>query len=109
VEVNRAFEAAAGVTREAAAGQPIFGLFPDNPDDPNADGVSQLYASLRKVAETGLPHAMAVQRYDVRDGGGDYVERHWRPVNSPLHDEAGRLIFLLHIVEEVTADIRRSA
>lgn len=77
-------------------------MFPDNPDDPLADGVSNLYASLRIVAQTGRPHAMAVQRYDIRDPDGSFVERYWQPINSAIVDEDGRLTFLLHHVEDVT-------
>jgi PAS domain-containing protein len=104
-EVNTTYLQSSGRSREQVVGQPLFLAFPDNPDDPTADGVSHLYASLRAVAETGRTHAMADQRYDVRDGDGHFVERYWRPVNSPLHDEVGRLVFLLHVVEEVTEEV----
>jgi PAS domain S-box-containing protein len=108
VEINHAFELATGLAREQVAGQPLFLLFPDNPEDAEASGVANLYASLRRVAESGLPHAMPVQRYDVRRPDGAFEERHWRPVNAPLHDDNGRLIFLLHVVDEVTEQVRDS-
>jgi hypothetical protein len=65
-------------------------VFPDNPDDAAADGASNLYAWLRIAAETGRPHAMEVQRYDMRDPTGRFVERDWRPRNTPVFDAAGR-------------------
>ena len=108
VDVNPAFELATGVAREQAIGQPLFLLFPENPDDLNADGLSHVYASLRRVAETGAPHAMPIVRYDVRGPDGVFVERHWRPVNAPLHDEEGRLSLLLHVVDEVSDEVQRS-
>jgi PAS domain S-box-containing protein len=108
VEVNAAFEAATGLLRDEVVGRPLFMMFPDNPDQTNADGVSNIYASLRKVADTGRPHSMAVLRYDVRNAEGVFVERYWRPVNSPLHNEDGRLIYLLHIVDEVTDEILKA-
>jgi hypothetical protein len=86
-------------------GKSLFEVFPDNPNDPLADGIFNLYASLKTVAETGRPHAMAVQRYDVRSPAGGFVERHWQPVNTPLHDQNGRLVFLLHHVEDVTDQV----
>jgi PAS domain-containing protein len=101
MDVNATYLASSGRTREQVVGQPLFTAFPDNPDDPTADGVSHLYASLRQVAETGRVHAMADQRYDVSDGEGRFQPRYWRPVNRPLHDKFGRLVFLLHVVEEV--------
>ena len=51
---------------------------------------------------------MAVQRYDIRDPDGKFVERHWQPINSPIHDSDGLLIYLLHHVEDVTADVLSS-
>jgi hypothetical protein len=53
--------------------------------------------------KNGQPHAMAVQRYDIRDPQGQFVERHWQAINSPVHDRDGILIFILHHVEDVTA------
>ena len=51
---------------------------------------------------------MSVQRYDIRDLQGQFVERYWQPINSPVHDQDGLLIFLLHHVEDVTADVLSS-
>lgn len=107
VDVNAAYAAATLIARNDIVGKSLFEVFPDNPDDALADGVSNLYASLKIVAETGQPHAMAIQRYDIRDSTGEFVERHWQPVNSPIHDKDGHLVFLLHHVEDVTAEVLR--
>ena len=64
--------------------------------------MSNLYSTLRIVTRTGRPHVMAIQRYDIRDPNGQFVERHWQPINTPIHDNDARLIFLLHHVEDVT-------
>jgi hypothetical protein len=52
---------------------------------------------------------MKVQRYDVRDAAGDFAERHWRPINTPIFDDTGRLLYLLHHVADVTAEHLRAA
>ena len=106
VDINAAYAAATFIARSDVVGKSLFEVFPDNPNDALADGVSNLYASLKKVAETGQPHAMAIQRYDIRDPNGEFVERHWQPINSPIHDN-GHLVFLLHHVEDVTAQVAR--
>lgn len=105
VDINDAYAEATMTSRGDIVGRSLFEIFPDNPDDALADGVSNLYASLRTVVKTGQAHAMAIQRYDVRDPDGQFVERHWQPVNSPIHDRDGVLIYLLHHVEDVTADV----
>ncbi|MHB0773910.1 PAS domain-containing protein [Bradyrhizobium sp. 5.13L] len=105
VDINDAYAAATFISRTDVVGRSLFEVFPDNPDDPLADGVSNLYGSLRIVGETGRAHAMAIQRYDIRNPGGSFVERHWQPINSPIHDASGQLVFLLHHVEDVTAQV----
>ena len=81
------------------AGEKLFNVFPDNPGDPFADGAANLFDSLRIVAETGQSHAMAVQRYDVRGPTGKFVERYWQPLNSPVLNENGDLVFILNRVD----------
>ena len=105
VDINDAYARATLTNRDDVVGRSLFEIFPDNPDDALADGVSNLYASLRAVVKTGQPHAMAVQGYDIRDPAGQFVERHWQPINSPVHDRDGILIYILHHVEDVTADV----
>lgn len=109
VDMTDSYAAATMIDRRTAAGRPLFEIFPDNPGDRNADGASNLYASLRMVVEIGKPHAMAVQRYDVRDENGAFVERYWQPINRPVFDDLGRLLHLLHQVEDVTEDVTSAA
>ncbi|MEH2395584.1 MAG: PAS domain-containing protein [Nostoc sp.] len=51
--------------REQVVGRPFFEVFSDNPDDPNANSVQNLRASLSNVIKHRLPHTMAVQKYDI--------------------------------------------
>jgi PAS domain-containing protein len=103
VDINDAYAVATLTDRARVAGTRLFDTFPDNPDDPSADGVSNLFDSLQRAAQSGAPHAMADQRYDVRRADGSFVQRYWRPLNTPVFDEAGRLVYLLHHVADVTA------
>lgn len=96
VDINDAYAAATLTARGKVAGDKLFDVFPDNPGTPDADGVSNLYESIQRAAQSGVPHTMAIQRYDVRDDDGHFVERVWRPVNTPIFDEQGRLVFVLH-------------
>ncbi len=101
VESNAAYAAATLTTPQRTAGEKLFTVFPDNPATPTADGVSNLFESLHKTAQTGQMHVMGTQRYDVRDANGDFVIRHWHPRNIPIFDDAGQLIYLLHQAQVV--------
>lgn len=107
VDVNDSYARATMTGREYVNGKPLFEIFPDNPDCASADGVNNLYASLEIAARTGRPHTMPIQRYDVRDPNGHFVERYWSPTNTPLFDEDQHLAYLLHHVEDVTSDVCR--
>ncbi|MGO8801075.1 MAG: diguanylate cyclase [Roseiarcus sp.] len=104
--INEAYASATMIAPGRVLGKPLFEIFPDNPGDPAADGVSNLYFSLRIAGETGEPHAMPIQRYDVRAPDGQFVERYWRPVNKPVFGAQQRLLYLLHHVEDVTREAR---
>jgi signal transduction histidine kinase/ActR/RegA family two-component response regulator len=106
VAVNEAYLAATTTDRNALLGRPIFEAFPDNPDDPTADGVHNLRRSLETVLATGEADTMALQRYDIpvdrNDAGQHFVERYWSPVNVPVFGADGRLTHIIHRVEDVT-------
>jgi len=108
VAASDAYLTATMIRREDAVGRDIFDVLPDNPDDPHATGVANLRASLRRVLKHGRPDTMAVQRYDIRrpaSEGGRFEARYWSPVNSPVLD-GGRVRYIIHRVEDVTAYMR---
>ena len=107
--VSAAYLAATMTRREEILDRDIFDVFPDNPDDPTATGVSNLRASLLRVIEDRVSDTMAVQKYDVRrpaSEGGGFEERHWSPVNSPVLNDTGDVAWIIHRVEDVTEFIR---
>jgi hypothetical protein len=104
VDATAPYAEATLTRRHRIAGDKLFDTFPDNPDTPEANGVSNLYESIQRAAQSGRAHSMAIQRYDVRTPDGTFVERHWRPVNIPIFDDAGRLLYILHGVGEVPAE-----
>lgn len=105
-----AYLAATMTEREAILGKALFDVFPDSPNDPNATGVANLRSSLARVISTGEPDMMAVQKYDIRNPKqkkSGFEERHWSPMNSPVFDAKGKLAYILHRVEDVTAFMRQ--
>jgi signal transduction histidine kinase/CheY-like chemotaxis protein len=109
VAVSDAYLRATMTERAAIVGRGLFEVFPDNPADPAATGVSNLRASLARVLDLRRPDAMAVQKYDIRrpeaEGGG-FEERYWSPVNSPVLGLGGRVAYIIHRVEDVTEFVR---
>jgi signal transduction histidine kinase/ActR/RegA family two-component response regulator len=109
VAASDAYLAATMTQRDEIVGRGIFDVFPDNPDDPEATGVSNLSASLERVRRQRVPNAMAIQKYDIRrpeEEGGGFEERFWSPRNTPILDESGRLVYIIHRVDDVTEFVR---
>lgn len=61
IAVTDAYARAAMLPAEAMIGRALFEVFPDNPDDPDADGVKNLRASLERVRERKQRDEMPVQ------------------------------------------------
>src|SRR5258705_12012527 len=109
IAVSDAYLRATMTQRQAIMGRGVFEVFPDNPDDPAATGVQNLRASLNRVLTARAADTMAVQQYDIArpaSEGGGFEVRFWSPVNSPVLDSSGRLIYIIHRVEDVTAFVR---
>ncbi len=92
--------------RNDILGRGLFEVFPDNPDNPAADGVSNLRASLNFVLANKTPHTMADQRYDVVRPDGSFEERVWHPLNKPILDARGEVVYIIHSVEDITVRLR---
>jgi signal transduction histidine kinase len=105
VAVSDAYLSATMTQRDAIVGKEVFEVFPDNPNDPNATGTKNLRSSLDTVLRTGKPHTMAVQKYDIRRPGGEFEQRYWSPMNTPVFAD-GHLTHIIHRVEDVTDFIR---
>jgi len=109
VAVSDAYLRATMTARDAILGRGLLEVFPDNPDDPAATGVANLRASLDRVVSRRKSDTMAVQKYDIRkpeSEGGCFEERWWSPANSPVVDADGRLVYIIHRVEDVTEFVR---
>ncbi|MDA1368035.1 serine phosphatase RsbU (regulator of sigma subunit) [Glycomyces algeriensis] len=111
VEVNEAYLAATGRTRDDLLGKQIFTAFPDNPADAHADGVRNLNASLQRVLSLGKQDTMALQKYDipVAHPPGAFEERWWSPINTPVLGPDGAVEWIIHRVEDVTPFLKAIA
>jgi PAS domain S-box-containing protein len=105
LDASDAYLSATYTERDVIVGRPLFEVFPDNPEEQGATGTANLRSSLKRVLADGRPDIMAVQKYDIRrpaskDGG--FEERYWSPVNAPVFGPDGRMLHILHRVEDVT-------
>jgi PAS domain-containing protein len=101
VEANEAYLSATSQLRDALVARDMFEAFPDNPDDPLADGVANLSDSFERALRSGARDLMPLQRYDVQDSRGRWRVKYWRPANWPVFED-GRLIAVVHHVMDVT-------
>jgi PAS domain S-box-containing protein len=109
VAVSDAYLHATMTKREEILGRGLFEVFPDNPNDPTATGERNLRASLDRVRASLRPDTMMIQKYDIRrpeSEGGEFEERYWSPVNSPVLGATGELVYIIHRVEDVTETVR---
>lgn len=111
VAVSDAYLRATMTQRSEIMGLSLFEAFPNDPANPTADGVRNLRSSLERVRRNGVADVMAVQHYPIRRPaaqGGDFEERYWSPVNSPVFGAGGELAYIIHRVEDVTEFVRLS-
>ncbi|MFR9797833.1 PP2C family protein-serine/threonine phosphatase [Streptomyces sp. MS06] len=107
-DANEDYLRLVGRQRDQVVGRHLIDVFPDNPNDPAASGSRNVQSSLYRVLATGERDAMALQRYDIEDPDrpGEWAERYWSPVNAPVPGPDGKVVLLVHRVEEITELIR---
>jgi PAS domain-containing protein len=106
---NRAHAEATLTDPKATVGRFLFEVFPDNPGDSGADGLSELRRSLTKVLKTRAPDPMPLLKYDIKSVPGKgvpYEMRYWRVVNTPILGEDGFVRLIINNAEDVTALMR---
>ena len=109
VAVSNAYLRATMTRRDDILGRGFFDVFPANPADRGATGVSNVRASFMNVLWNRTQHSMPIQKYDIRqpeEDGGAFEVRYWSPVNSPVIGADGQVTHILNRVEDVTAFVR---
>jgi len=94
--------------REDCIGRSIFEVFGRNPDGKSEFGAGVLRASFERVIQSREPDRMAVTQYDIPrpdSEGGGFEVRYWSPLNVPVLDDRGEVIYIIHQTEDVTEQI----
>ena len=99
VEVNDLYTSTVGKRRDTLVGRDIFEAFPGD-----EDSEGQLRRSLDRVVASGEIDLLPVLHYPLASSGGNStVDRFWSCSHVPIHDAAGKLAFILHQTQDVTA------
>lgn len=103
VAQNDAHARATMTRRDETLGKFLFEIFPDNPADSGAEGVSVLRGSLLKVLKTRETDVIPSFQFDISPPkGGRYVPRYWRVVNTPILDDQGFVRLIINQVDDLT-------
>lgn len=95
--------------RSKIIGQGLSDVFPDNPDTLEVASTRIILESLERAIQQCTPDTVAIQRHDIRQTmttGECFEERYWRAVNTPVLDESGNVLYLIHRVDDVTENER---
>jgi PAS domain S-box-containing protein len=103
IDVNNAYLSATNSTREALIGTSVFGAFPPNPTDEESKNIERTIFSFDQAISTQKPHTMSNYRYDIPVPGTDeFEERWWTSTNTPVTDDNGNVLYLIHSPINVT-------
>jgi PAS domain S-box-containing protein len=110
VDANPAYLATTGRSLADLVGRDVFDAFPGNPNESDPDGgAGKIRASLERARDTGRPHTMAVQEYDIPDGTGGFTKRFWSLISVPVLDPSGSCRYVLQRAEDITDYVREQA
>ena len=111
LSVSNDLLAAVNLARTDVVGRLFFELFQDGGAGFGPDGMTlqALRESLDRVAETGEPEVLPIQRSILRvAGAADAVpsDRYWRPVSTPLFTDHGAAAYIQLRFDDVTEHAR---
>ncbi|MHA6246423.1 PAS domain-containing protein [Pontibacter sp. CAU 1760] len=94
---------------EDTIGRNIFDTFPKKPNSANQRAKEDLLISLNHVVKEKEPHIMPLLRFDVPVAAGkegEFEERFWNTTNTPVLNEKGKLIYILHETRDITDEVK---
>lgn len=107
---SKAYLEATSVVQKEIVGRNIFEIFSKPGTDQTAGGAGNLNASLHQLLQTRQPHKMEVQQYDFerfsKSAEAPKV-KYWRTLNTPVLDEKGKVIYIIHKIVDMTRHLER--
>ncbi|MFI7613873.1 ATP-binding protein [Nonomuraea terrae] len=107
VAANDAYVRLIGREREDVARRDVFAGLSGRlrvVGDPETSGVSEVRASLQRVANTGVADVVPLLGHgmETSDRPGAFEERYWRLLNVPMFDTVGQVRWIIVTLEDVT-------
>ena len=97
---------ALSASRKEIRGKKIIDLFPEDPQLLHQDVANSILISLYKVLQDGQPNTSAIRRYETKlNTASDFSKRYWSELNTPVFDDHGQLIYIIHKITDVTGSI----
>ena len=109
VAASDSYVRATEIPRENMVGKPLFEVFLEMAEGARAFVVPGLRRSLDRVVRERVAEVMAVQKHDIRSPAGDFEERYWKPVNTPVSGAGGEIKYIIHSLEDVTEFVHLKA
>jgi two-component system sensor histidine kinase VicK len=106
LDVNPAYLRAVNANYEDLVGLGTLEAFPENPLDPHTQNVSTLRNSLIRILQTKEQHILPSQKYDIPiRGTNEFETRYWKATNSPIVNGTGEVVYITHVVLDITQAI----
>ncbi|WP_289851939.1 response regulator [Rhizobium sp. SSA_523] len=99
VGMNDAYLAATMQSRDTLIGQPMFKVFPSDPESTSGRLLRQSFA---KVLDTGEIDHLPLIPYPIARPDGTMVERYWSATHTPIKTDEGKVKFILQHTVDVT-------
>lgn len=106
VAANPAYLANVGRCLDDLVGRPVFEAFPPTDDALDERGIPRIQVSFERARDTRRADTMPLQKYDIPDGSGGYVERFWSLISIPVLDAGGAVSLIVQRAEDITDFVR---
>jgi len=97
-------------SRERLVGNSLFEVFTGQEGQQETAILRHLKQSLDRVLNTKKPDSMPVQHFNLKDPERPNLklEHYWKSLNTPVLDDKGEVLYILHRAEDVTEFVRQS-
>ncbi|MCW3111415.1 MAG: domain S-box protein, partial [Segetibacter sp.] len=91
-----------GISRNNLLHNSLFEIYSDHANEASATSISNLSASFKYVITHKKAHQLPIQPYQIQKVDGTFKEFYWHLSNSPVVDDNGELLYIIHSCKTVT-------